>query len=148
VRDSLSRKWFGDSESQRIYGQCWILFMTSLFLIALLFNFSVQDSQTINRRLVSIENTSHGNRTEFVMLIMQDRIVLKQGAGGGVSTRSDFSRANRSYSHSSRPLFGPQASHAAKHSSSRYSPPAPLVTSREVARESVRRSIYGNRWSW
>ena len=82
------------------------------------------------------------------LLVMQDRIVLKRGEGGGVTIKPDPARVTPSYDHSSRPLFGTQTSYAAKRSTQRYTPPPPLITSRDVARESVRRSAYGRRWGW
>ena len=85
--------------------------------------------------------------------ILQDRIILKRGEGGGVTIKPDPRRASAAptFDHSSRPLFGTRTGYAAKRSAYRYAPPPPLITSREVARESVRRSIDGGpygRWSW
>ena len=83
-------------------------------------------------------------------LLLQGRIVLKSGPGGGVTVKPDPYVTNRSYNHSSRPLFSSQTAHAARRSTSRYTPAAPqLITSREVARESVYRSVIGGRrWGW
>ena len=110
--------------------------MTSLIFLSLMCDIVVVDAAQLN-------GPSH-----LHMLAMQDRIVLKRGEGGGVTIKPDPYRAAQSYDHSSRPLFGSQTSYAAKRSSQRYTPPPPLITSRDVARESVRRNVYGNRWRW
>ena len=83
------------------------------------------------------------------LMAMQGRIVLRSGEGGGVTVKPDAYTVNRSYDHGSRPLFSTQTSHAARRSSAHYRPSAPqLITSREVARDSVLRSVYGRRWGW
>ena len=58
--------------------------------------------------------------------------------------------ATRSSSYSSRPLFGnTQSASAARQSrDSRYQPPAPLITSREVSRAYVYRSVLGRHGGW
>lgn len=110
--------------------------MNSLILLVLACDLLAADAAQLNGPL------------HFNLLAMQERIVLKRGEGGGVTIKPDPYRTAPSYSHSSRPLFGTQTSYAAKRSIQRYTPPPPLITSREVARESVRRSVYGSRWRW
>jgi hypothetical protein len=83
------------------------------------------------------------------MLLLQGRITLPQGGVGGVTFKADSALTNRSFSHSSTPLFGPQVSHAARQSTTRYTPKTPqLINSRQVANEAVRQSVYGRRWGW
>jgi hypothetical protein len=110
--------------------------MTSLILLTLMCDIVVADA-------AQLDGPAH-----FNLLAMQDRIVLKRGEGGGVTIKPDPNRPAQSYSHSSRPLFGSQTGYAARRSTQRYTPPPPLITSREVARGAVRRSVYGNRWGW
>jgi len=108
--------------------------MTTLILLLLMSDVVVHDV------------TSFNGPVYFNMLVMQDRIVLKRGEGGGVTIKPDPYRGSQAYSHSSRPLFGSQTSYAARRSSHRSALPPPLITSREVARAAVRRSAYGSRW--
>ena len=64
--------------------------------------------------------------------------------------RPSSAHATGSFSRGSRPLYGSTAARAssARHRSSSYRTPAPLITSREVARQAVRREVYGTYWRW
>lgn len=98
--------------------------------------------------------TSFADVGQFNLLLLQGRIVLPQGGVGGVTFKPDPGLSNRSFDHSSRPLFGPEVSRAARTSSQRssyprYTSPAPqLINSRSVATEAVRRSVFGGYWGW
>ncbi len=86
--------------------------------------------------------------SQMLLAFQQQRIRISSGPGrGGVSYQS--SSARRSSFQGTRPLFGSSTAHAARrHSTSTYQYNRPLVTSREVARASVQRSVYGSRWGW
>ena len=105
-------------------------------------------ASTCNITFGSISEIGHVN-----LLLLQGRITLPTGGVGGVTFTPDPAITNRSYQHTSRPLFGPEVSRAAQQASrrytSKYTPAAPqLISSREVATEAVRRSLYGRRWGW
>lgn len=108
--------------------------------------------------LASTCNLAYGSLTEASLvnvLLLQGRITLPSAHGntGGVTFKPDPALSNRSYNHSSQPLFGSSVSHAARtssrsSSSKRYTPAAPqLINSREVATYATRRAA-GLRWGW
>ena len=88
------------------------------------------------------------------VLLLQGRITLPSAHGGtgGVTFKPDPILSNRSFDHSSRPLFGPEVSRAARQSSRtrypQYTPAASqLINSRDVATYATRRAA-GLGWGW
>jgi hypothetical protein len=102
----------------------------------------LEDIQRKHNSLRSMHKASERNRS--ASLKARESTIKQQQAAAKA--------ARKSYG-GSRPLFGKsQGSAANKYTASKgYRPPRPLITSKEVARETVRRQIFPGRgygWGW